>query len=415
MQRTASPQRLRGRALGALVAMLLAGCGAPAVSTTAIGAVTARQAVASPSAQRLLVRTTAPGRSAFAARQIGATPLGEIPQLGLATLGLPGGTRAADAMARLASMPGVTWAEPDHRLSLRTSVADPGRAAQWGLDAMRVPAAWTRTRGDARVVVAVLDTGVDLGHPDLRTRLVEGRSFVSGRSGPGDDNGHGTHVAGTIVAEADNGVGVAGVAPGCRVMPVKVLDAEGAGHTADIVAGLVWAADHGARIINLSLGGAAGGQALGEAIRYAQAKGCLVVAAMGNEGAQSQEYPAAMPGVLAVGSTDEAGRRSSFSNFGSWISVAAPGSGILSTTPTYDVTMSRQEGLGRGYGSLSGTSMATPHAAGLAALLASLHPDWPAQVLHKQLLASTRDIGTPGFDIETGHGMLDAWKAVNLR
>jgi type VII secretion-associated serine protease mycosin len=396
-------------------ALVLSGCGAPAGNPMAIGSVTTREAGASGTTDRLMVRTTAPGGAALVARQFGATTLREIPQLGLATLRLPGGTRAAHAMARLSTLPGVSWAEPDRRMSMRTTVNDPGRTSQWGLDAMRVPAAWTVTRGDSRVVVAVLDTGVDLSHPDLRTRLVEGKSFVAGRSGPSDDSGHGTHVAGTIVAEANNGVGVAGVAPACRVMPVKVLDAEGGGHTADIVAGLVWAADHGARIINLSLGGSGGGQALGEAIRYAQAKGCLIVAAMGNEGAQQQEYPAAMPGVLAVGSIDREGNRSSFSNFGSWIAVTAPGSGILSTTPTYDVTMSRQDGLGRGYGSLSGTSMATPHAAGLAALLASLHPDWNARTLHKQLLSGTRDIATPGFDLETGHGLLDAWKAVNLR
>ena len=416
---TLSAPRLRRAdrvlAVLALIGLALSGCGTGASSPLAIGAASARSADAATLTDRLLVRTTGAAGASMLARQVGARTLREIPQLGLTTLALPSGTSASDAMARLSGLPGVSWAEPERRLGIRATSGDPGRTSQWGLSAMRVPAAWTVTRGDARVVVAVLDTGVDLSHPDLRNRLVEGRSFVTGRSGPADDNGHGTHVAGIIAAEADNGVGVSGVAPGCRVMPVKVLDAEGGGTTGDIVAGMVWAADHGARIINLSLGGTGGGQALDDAVSYAQAKGCLVVAAMGNDGSQQQEYPAALAGVLAVGSVDQQGGRSSFSNFGSWIGVTAPGSGILSTTPTYAVTMSDREGLGRGYGTLSGTSMATPQVAGVAALVASLHPDWPAALIRKRLMTTARDLGAPGFDIETGQGLVDAWSALSAR
>ncbi len=314
------------------------------------------------------------------------------------------------------------------------SVNDPLVADQWGLSAVHAQQAWEQTMGQG-IVVAVIDTGVDLSHPDLAGNLVSGISFVDSVQGPSgsaddarvvpfhnvgpvDDNGHGTHVAGIIAAEANDGIGGAGVAPLCKIMPVKVLAYNTKGLEGDVASGIIWAVDHGARILNLSLGGVGGSQTLARAVAYAEAHGALIVAAMGNDGQDptlhygaDAEFPASLPGVVAVGATMADGEVAAYSNHGSWISLAAPGSGILSTTPTYPVF----EDLQPGYDILSGTSMATPFVSGTAALIWSENPSWTADQVRQRLFHSATDLLFPGFDDSTGWGQVNAAAAVGAQ
>ncbi|WP_223206060.1 S8 family peptidase [Streptomyces xanthii] len=254
--------------------------------------------------------------------------------------------------------------------------ADPLRGRQWALDTLRLPDAWKDTEGDD-TVIAVVDSGVDLKHPDLKGRLVGGYDFVDGDKKPQDGFGHGTHVAGIAAAHTDNGIGVAGGAPAAKIMPVRVLGADGSGSNGNITRGIVWAADHGADVINLSLGegplmsNLLQGGILNAAIQHAHDKGAVVVAAAGNDGAATQPYKVQTP-VLVVGASDRDGQPAEFSNFGAQDAVSAPGVGIMSTLPTYGVQLTEKkngEVNDSGYGELDGTSMAAPYVAAVAALL----------------------------------------------
>lgn len=267
----------------------------------------------------------------------------------------------AESAARwMRAMPGIEWAEPNYRVETFREFNDPQASAQWGFRSIHLFSGFDvfQSVPGAGPIVAVVDTGVDLDHPDLAGRLVPGQSFVTGWETPDDDNGHGTHCAGTIAAMQDNGVGIAGMSAGARILPVKVLGRDGSGSVADVAAGITWAADNGAKIISLSLGGGSRSSALDQAVAYATSKGALVIAAAGNTSSSRPNYPAASPGVLSVGATDARDARASFSNFGpTWVKVAAPGVDILSTVP------------GGLYDYSSGTSMSAPFVAGLAALM----------------------------------------------
>ncbi|MFE7603152.1 S8 family serine peptidase, partial [Streptomyces sp. NPDC057494] len=248
---------------------------------------------------------------------------------------------------------------------------DPLRGQQWGLDALKLPDAWNTTRGED-TVIAVVDTGVDLDHPDLKGRLVAGHDFVDDDDRPDDTNGHGTHVSGIAAAHTDNGLGGAGGAPGTKIMPVRVLGPDGSGSDADITRGIVWAADHGAHVINLSLGESGlmarllKGGILNQAITHADAKGAVVVAAAGNDSTALQPYEVDTP-VLVVNAAGQDGKPASFTNFGAQNAVSAPGVDILSTLPTYTTKETLKNTTG--YGKLSGTSMASPYVSAVAALL----------------------------------------------
>ncbi len=288
------------------------------------------------------------------------------------------------------------------------AAGDPLQSEQWGLAKAQFPRAWSSAKG-AGVTIAVVDTGVDLGHPDLRAKLVPGRDFVDGDSEPRDENGHGTHVAGIAAATTSNGIGVAGAAPDAKIMPVRVLDAEGNGDENAIADGIVWAAENGARVVNLSLGESgfssrlSKGGPLNAAIRRAASLGAVVVAAAGNEGTRKRNYRIAVP-VLVVGAVTETGAPAEFSNTGDPRSVVAPGKGVLSTTPTYPTTLFQSPG--SGYGRLDGTSMAAPYVSGLAAVL--LSQGRSAADVADVIRSTTAGAGRPGY----GAGLVDAAAAV---
>ena len=249
--------------------------------------------------------------------------------------------------------------EPNFLLHALATPTDPlYLTSQWGPQRIGAEGAWDVARGDAGVVVAVVDSGVDAAHPDLAGRVLAGIDLVTPGGPASDGNGHGTHVAGTVAAAMD-GTGVVGVCPGCSVLPVKVLGDDGRGTTAGVAKGILEAAAAGAEVINLSLGGPAS-TTLQQAVDTAAGTAFLACAA-GNDGTSSTStaYPGAYASCFAVASTTRTDARSSFSNYGSWVEVAAPGSDIASTWT------------GSTYRTISGTSMATPHVAGLAGLMAS--------------------------------------------
>ena len=245
--------------------------------------------------------------------------------------------------------------------------------------------------------MAVIDTGV-ARVPDLAGQLLPGTDLVSsGGDGTADGHGHGTHVAGIVAAVANNGIGVAGLAPQAKILPIRALDDNGVGYDSAITSAIIYAADHGADIVNMSLGGSAGSSAEAAAVAYARGKDVLVVAAAGNGRASGNltSYPAAFPGVLAVAASDPTDEIASFSNTGSYVGVAAPGVMVLSTY---------RDG-GAVY--MSGTSMASPYAAAVAALVRSAAPALPATGVAAAMTSTATDVGPTGRDDESGAGIVD--------
>ena len=344
-------------------------------------------------------------------------------------------TSVDGAVKALGDVAGVQYAEANRYRETYAVPNDPSFGSQWGLSKINCPAAWDRTTGAPGIVVAVIDTGVDLDHPELAPLLVPGTDMVDlgptptppagfrfegdfqGRDNvPQDEVGHGTHVAGTIACLSNNTVGVAGVTWNCRVMPVRVLarivnianpsDVRGTGSAADIAAGIRWAVDNGARVLNLSLGGTSDTMVERDAIAYAIAHGVVVCAAMGNGGlAAAPSFPAAYPDVVAVGAIDQADHRASFSQVGAHIDIAGPGVGILSTV--WD----------NGFTTMSGTSMASPHVAGVAALVLSINPSLTsaqaADILRQTARPLRDNPGDPVPNNNYGFGCVDAQAAVN--
>jgi subtilisin family serine protease len=285
---------------------------------------------------------------------------------------------------------------------------DPRRGEQWNLDLVESDAAHATATG-AGAVVAVVDSGAQPDHPDLAGQLAGGHDFVQDDATPQDGNGHGSHVSGIIAAAAGNGAGVSSVAPGAKVMPVRVLGDDGSGSSADVAAGIDYARANGANVINLSLGseipilGATGGDEIDAAIRRALDAGIVVVAAAGNNGVPVCEQPAASAGLLCVGAVDRNKQRSFFSSFGNGLAVVAPGGDglggdILSTVPPST------------YEEMAGTSQAAPHVSGVAALLVGLGIRGKAAT--QRILDTATDIGPAGDDAEYGNGLVNARAAV---
>jgi subtilisin family serine protease len=289
---------------------------------------------------------------------------------------------------------------------------DPQARNQYHLDILDLDKAWTKTLGKNNIKVAIVDSGIDLNHPDLRKNLVKGKNIIEPKKQPMDDNGHGTHVAGIIGAVANNGIGVSGVAPNCSIMPVKVLT-NGKGSDIDIAEGIVWATDNGADVINISIGIYTNSKPIEKAVKYALSKNVVLVSSAGNDSKNSKIHlPSMIKGVIEVSATDRKDKFASFSNFGQQISVAAPGDKILSTLPTYNTEVTSQ--VGRKYGLLSGTSMASPIVAGIAALLKSKDKSLSPSEIKKIIESSSIDLGKKGYDPYFGYGRVSAYNALRF-
>jgi subtilisin family serine protease len=282
----------------------------------------------------------------------------------------------------------VRIAEPD----------DPYYLAQWGLPRGGVPAAWTLSSG-AGVTVAVVDTGVDPTHPDLQGQLLPGYDFLNDDADPNDDNGHGTRMTGIVGAACNNSEGVCGVAPGAMVMPIKALDAQGYGPYSAVANGIVYAVDHGARVVNLSLVGAAPSSILQAAVDYAVAHDVLVVAAAGNYGTDAPGYPAASSGAVAVAAISDADGHPGFSSYGPWVSISAPGVDVVTTSPG-------------GYATSTGTSPAAAFSSGVFALLLAANPTMSRSEAITRVQAGAVDLGGAGWDPYFGWGRVDAYGAL---
>ncbi|MHC9544873.1 MAG: S8 family serine peptidase [Vulcanimicrobiota bacterium] len=265
--------------------------------------------------------------------------------------------------------------------------------------------AWDITAGGEDTTMAIIDTGLDGTHPEFLNRTVTGHNFSTKEDVPPgahfDSYGHGTHVAGIAGATGNNEIGVAGVNWKSRIMPLKVND-EGEEVAEYVIEAIIWAADHNAGVINMSLGSPGYSQALQDAITYACRKGVSVVVSMGNKSSAVLQFPAGGQGVIAVGSTDGRDEVSNFSSWGRYISLSAPGDSIYST--------SNKE---HGYKSQSGTSMSTPQVAGAVSLLKSLHPGWTIEEIRSQLETTADDVGDNGFDIKTGWGRLNLFRLLS--
>jgi len=293
-----------------------------------------------------------------------------------------------------------TYSEPNLKFQAAFAPNDPFWALQWGPAQIEADYAWNTTIGDPSVLVAVIDTGVDWNHPDLDANYVAlGYDWVNNDIDPMDDAGHGTHCAGIIAALIDNNIGVAGLAQ-VRIMAEKGLDQYGGGYEDDLANAIIHAVDQGADILSNSWGGYGASNLIYDAVRYAYDAGVLVIGAAGNDAVSAKLYPAAFDEVIAVTATDQSDNPALFTNFGGWVELAAPGVGIYSTY--WDDT----------YAYMDGTSMATPHVSGVAALIWSQFPDVTRDWVRAQLRYTADDFGDPGFDNYYGYGRVNARRAV---
>jgi subtilisin len=289
-------------------------------------------------------------------------------------------------------------------ISITPQVAAP-QSIPWGIDRVKAPQAWDISRGKG-IKVAVLDTGIDYTHPDISPNYRGGISFVPTETDPKDYNRHGTHVAGTIAA-ADNEIGVVGVAPSAYLYAVKVLSSGGSGNWSWLIAGIAWCVRMGMHVLNMSLGASAAPDAVGTMCDYAWRNGLILVAAAGNTGLTPNKevgFPAQYPSVIAVSAIDSSDVIAPFSSRGQKVELCAPGVNIMSTTP------------GNTYGNLNGTSMASPHVAGGAALALSTHRWAPPEMAHnvaiRRLLdATAENLGNPGRDPLFGFGRINVEEA----
>ncbi len=293
----------------------------------------------------------------------GGQVIGEIEAIGVQVVKVPSG-KVLDKVTAYGGEDAVAFAEPDYMVEAAGYPDDTYFAKQWGMTKIKAPEAWDITSGSAAVNIAILDSGIYREHPDLTGKVVESANFT--RSKTVDDRyGHGTHVAGIAAALTDNGLGVAGVAYGCNLLNVKVLGDNGRGSYSALIEGINWAVSRGANVINMSLSGQADSEALQDAVNKAWAGGVVLVAAAGNYGDTTLQYPACYENVIGVAAVDENDAKTSWSSYGDWVDVAAPGLDIYSTI----FSKRKVKGSTLEYVYASGTSMAAPHVAGVAALV----------------------------------------------
>lgn len=338
--------------------------------------------------------------------KLGGVKVKELPLVDGAVVLLP--SKAAERAA--AKVPGVAYVEQDaqaHALGkVKTPPAQPPQSTPWGIDRINADVARATATGDP-IKVAIVDTGIDTTHPDLAANIKGGMSAVSYTTKYTDDNGHGTHVAG-ITAALDNSIGVVGVGPGIDLYAVKVLDRKGSGYISDIIEGLTWCQNAGMQVVNMSLGTSAYLQSFRNSVKALYESGVVVVAAAGNDGPSGGvDYPGAFPEAIAVGATTSSDGLAYFSSTGPEVELAAPGYAIPSTYK------------GGSYATLSGTSMASPHVAGVAALVLSRpvpatdsNGIWDPADVRARLSATAEDLGAAGRDSSFGYGLVRADLAV---
>lgn len=395
---------------------LVAACGrgslpltaSPTVARYQAAAVTERQVVVRLKGKNLPQSLMRQGRGA-------PTVTGKIDALQVLVVQAAPGTDRRSLVEALSQDPAVAYAEESQLVQAEEAELpnDPNLAKQYSLKITKALEAWAIQPGQKGTVVAIVDSGIDLTHPDLAAKIhPESYNVLDKSNKPADDHGHGTHCAGIAAAIANNNEGIAGAAPGVGLMSVKVLDAKGGGNDATIAEGVVYAADHGAKVISMSLGLYKRSKLIEDALTYAQKKDVLLVASAGNNNTENDHatkphLPSTHPGVVEVAATDDKDAKAKFSNFGKTVSVAAPGVNIFSTLPTYSVGRELR------YGMMSGTSMAAPFVAGVAGLVRSAFPKLTQAEVKAKLEASVDDLGTPGFDPIFGHGRINVLKAVS--
>lgn len=307
---------------------------------------------------KVLVKFTAGAsfQKAVAIESLGASAVIEFADLGWTVVKLPKDVTVQGAIGHFKDFGAVLAAEPNYIRKPFFTPNDTDWTQQYAPKKIKAEQGWDIDKGSPNVIIAIIDTGVDLTHPDLQGKLVPGYDFSDNDSDPSDYTGHGTHCAGNAAAATNNAKGVAGIAYNCKIMPLKIFPNA---TVENVIKAVKYAADHGAKVCSMSFGGAAPSQAEEDAMNYAFNKGVLLVAAAGNNGTTEKFWPAAYTNVLAVAATDQNDKKASFSTYGDWVEVAAPGVAVRSTY------------MGGGYANMSGTSMSCPIVAGVAAMLYS--------------------------------------------
>jgi len=317
----------------------------------------------------------------------------------MVTLDIPAKKSAANFIAELEEQPNVEAVEPDYVITRSATASDPHYTRQWYHQVVGIEDAWDVTTGSSEVVVAIIDDGLDINHQEFKNRIIAPYDVVLDSKLEITAGEHGTHIAGIIASSINNDYGGAGIAPNIKIMPINVFDGENARHS-DVITAIDYAIKQGADIINLSLGGTDSSALFNEAIQRAHKAGLLIIAAAGNDGKNIYDYPASYDHVIGVSATDKSDKIARYSNYGSTIDLAAPGTGIYSTLP-YNT-----------YGYMTGTSMATPIVAGVAALVWSINPSLTNEQIEQQLYRTSFDLGVEGKDRYYGYGRIEAKKAV---
>jgi thermitase len=326
-----------------------------------------------------------------------------VPQIGVAEVRF---TRGVPLAAAAADMESIAYMEPDVAVSGDVIISDPAfldTNKGYGQHLLEVASAWNVTKGSDDTVIAIVDSGINPKHLEFAGRIVEGYDFINNDDDPTDDHGHGTHVAG-IAAAGLNGTGTVGVCPGCKLMPIKVLNQRNGGTWGTVSKGILFAVDHGADVINLSLGATITSTTLISSVQYALNHNVVVVAAAGNMSSNTPFYPAAVPGVIGVSGTDSHDEYWQISNYGDYIDVSAPSVNIYSSY--YDLVNTS------GYAYMSGTSMASPFVTGLAGLILSRRPELTIAEVTDLITQTAKDLGDPGRDPLYGYGRIDAYRAL---